>query len=68
MNIEQNYDFIRIYDGSTFIDTMMLGQLTGLRNTTQTFYSTQRNMFVRFQSDVAIVYRGFTASYMVIDA
>jgi len=64
MSIEQNYDFIRIYNGTTFVNINPLAQLTGFINMTQTFSSNGRSMFVRFTSDVSIVYRGFTASYM----
>ncbi|XP_006822509.1 uncharacterized protein LOC100366935 [Saccoglossus kowalevskii] len=59
--VEPDYDFVYVYDGAdTSADT--IGSYTGSQSSLL-ITSSINNLFIVFESDSAVSYRGFTASY-----
>lgn len=65
-DLEDNYDFVTIYDGSTTSSTE-IGRYTGNSNP-GTIIATSGNMLIHFTTDHSVTEAGWEASYiMVID-
>lgn len=60
-NTEQDYDFVRVYNGSN-ASAPLLGQYSG-SSLPGTLTANSGQMFVRFTSDVTITSDGFSANY-----
>jgi hypothetical protein len=66
VNLEANYDFVKIYAGTT-TTSPLLNSLTGIVSSTS-FTQASGQMLVVFTSDSSIAQTGFTASYTTAGA
>ncbi len=64
--LETNYDFIRVYDGST-TSAPLLGTFTGVGNLPPTLTTSTGSMLVHFTTDGATTSYGFAATYYPIN-
>jgi len=64
VNIETNYDFLRIFDGDSIAQSM-LAEISGFSVTTKIYVSTASYMTISFTSDASTVNHGFDASYTI---
>jgi hypothetical protein len=60
--MQDRLDFVRIYDG-TSTDHQLIDELSGLFGHTNEYWSSQQYMYIRFVSDAATAYKGFTATF-----
>jgi hypothetical protein len=60
--MEENHDFVRIYDG-TNTEHQLIRELTGSFYSSNSFWSRQQNMYIHFVSDTAITLTGFFAQF-----
>merc|ERR1711907_778919 len=63
-DLESNYDFVKVYDG-TSASGNMLGSLTG-QTIPAPITSPSGKMFIRFTTDGSVSAAGFAATYAVV--
>jgi len=61
---ESNYDFVKVYDGSS-TSSPLLASLSG-SSLPSPIRSTSNHLYIRFTSDASVTFNGFTANYNTI--
>ena len=64
MDLETNYDFLRLYDGDS-VDSPPIVTLTGNIQIQPTYFSTGSNLYMKFTSDGGTAGQGFQVQYRV---